>query len=113
MTNASDEATTSVAVGVAFACASALLATTTLGMAYVAFREFIDREDERKAKEADERAERFVESNKAAYVKSQRKARTEQKMTPSMIAARERGDGGNRRERRDARRRDDDVEEMN
>ena len=101
-----DEALTSAAVpasdplaGVAFGIAFALLLVITGGMGYVALREALDRNEERVAREEEERKVRVAEANRGRIptVKTP-------KMTPSQRAMVETGGessgAANRRERR-------------
>ena len=82
-----------------FTVAVALLAVITLGVLYLSAREALDKQEEIKAREEDERAERVLAANNGrgpgAY--DQGKKKKKKKLTPSQMAAEV---GPNRRERR-------------
>jgi len=87
--------------GAAFAIAVVLLVIITGGMGYIALREALDRNEEKLAREEEERKIRVVEANRGRFGD---KASSKSRLTPSQRAAKEIGDEGspseNRRERR-------------
>jgi len=88
--------------GAAFAIAVVLLVIITGGMGYIALREALDRNEEKLAREEEERKIRVVEANRGRFGDKPNKSAT--RLTPSQRAAKEIGDEGsvseNRRERR-------------
>ena len=78
-----------------FTVAVALLAVITLGVLYLSAREALDKQEEIRAREEDERAERVVAANKGRVpgIPKQKK----KKLSPSQRAGEL---GPNRRERR-------------
>lgn len=109
--------TTDPVVGAAFALAVVLLVVITGGMGYVAFREALDRNEEKNAREEEARQRRVIEANPNKV--NERKSKRRERVTPSQMAAMTRLEeagggedaaaevgGGNRRARRRAARRE-------
>ncbi len=92
-------------VAAAFALAVVLLVVCTGGMGYIAFREALDRAEETKAREEEERQERVIAANKGKFTAAAGKPKVT-KLTPSQIAAAEAGEGGESLNRRERRRRE-------
>jgi len=92
-------------VAAAFAVAVVLLVVCTGGMGYIAFREALDRAEETKAREEEERQERVIAANKGKFTAAAGKPKVA-KLTPSQIAAAEAGEGGESLNRRERRRRE-------
>jgi len=110
--------TTDPIVAAAFALAVVLLVVITGGMGYVAFREALDRNEEKNAREEEARQRRVIEANPNKVL--ERKSKRRERVTPSQMAAMTRledgggGDaaengGGNRRARRRAARREGET----
>jgi len=110
--------TTDPIVAAAFALAVVLLVVITGGMGYVAFREALDRNEEKNAREEEARQRRVIEANPNKV--NERKSKRRERVTPSQMAAMTRledgggGDaaengGGNRRARRRAARREGET----
>lgn len=92
-------------VAFGFALAVVLLVVITGGVAYVAFREAMDRREETRARDEEARRTRVVEANPSRAV-NEKKIQRKSRATPSQVAAmtREEEDGrardGNRKNRR-------------
>lgn len=110
--------TTDPVVGAAFALAVVLLVVITGGMGYVAFREALDRNEEKNAREEEARQRRVIEANPNKVM--ERKSKRRERVTPSQMAAMTRLEegggedgaevgGGNRRARRRAARREGET----
>ena len=103
-------------VAFGFALAVVLLVVITGGVAYVAFREAMDRREETRARDEEARRTRVVEANPSRAV-NEKKIQRKSRATPSQVAAmtREEEDGngnargGNRRRRRRAARREEET----
>jgi hypothetical protein len=100
-------------VAFGFALAVVLLVVITGGVAYVAFREAMDRREETRARDEEARRTRVLEANPSRAV-TEKKGKRKSRATPSQVAAmtREEEDArgtsraGNRRDRRRAARRE-------
>ncbi len=92
-------------VAFGFALAVVLLVVITGGVAYVAFREAMDRREETRARDEEARRTRVLEANPTRAV-NEKKEKRKSRATPSQVAAmtREEEDGrargGNRKNRR-------------
>ena len=101
-------------VAFGFALAVVLLVVITGGVAYVAFREAMDRREETRARDEEARRTRVVEANPSRAV-NEKKIQRKSRATPSQVAAmtREEEDGrargGHRRRRRRAARREEET----
>ena len=102
---ASNAASDDSLVAFGFALAVVLLVVITGGVAYVAFREAMDRREETRARDEEARRTRVVEANPSRAV-NEKKIQRKSRATPSQVAAmtREEEDGrargGNRKNRR-------------
>ena len=96
-------------VAFGFALAVVLLVVITGGVAYVAFREAMDRREETRARDEEARRTRVLEANPTRAV-NEKKEKRKSRATPSQVAAmtREEEDArsGNRRHRLRAERRE-------
>ena len=113
---ASNAASDDSLVAFGFGLAVVLLVVITGGVAYVAFREAMDRREETRARDEEAHRTRVVEANPSRAV-NEKKVKRKSRATPSQVAAmtREEEDGngnargGNRRRRRRAARREEET----